>query len=537
MKVIKMISDIKYESFIEIDDMPIQWASRIELFYPDLPQFPIIYVHKVVGRERIYGFPVSFSITCKKNKTCSVKLKFLSNKNLEKNKNLKNTIKEELEHRIGTKNKIGLDDIIAACKGEKKYEKFFAYLWKYVSKIYGNVIPYGKLYEEIFSIVRFVSAWQPKTGRQSEMRMLYNFLSIFGEKIVVKGDWDYLEFFLLPTYSDMLGKNFKPFPTFNKLFVAMEKIWKSQFTQSVTIGDKSMSFMKKGWPSNKEEFINTVCSELINAGKITKEDGHNIERLIDAFNRHPWRASFFISSIMNAYVFDYNIWDKKFFIKFYSNKKGRGVSPKAIACFLQQGFLKDEFIPIDTWVESFHVYALGIATKDEFFKKFSKMGKLERVIWLSSQANKTNITTFFNTLWCTRFGVRGIKKLREANPISCYECELKDTCPGYLEIKDKLVLVKESDHVRLREETTPKGKFKGQVLDSPEVIEEASSGDCEFVCITKNSVPKKIIINSNGKWPLIDEHSGYVLDSTKKTNKINEIVTVDDFIKSLPKFN
>ena len=94
---------------------------------------------------------------------------------------------------------------------------FFDELWRYVSQSYGRYLPYGRFYEEIFSIVRFVSAWQPKTGRQSEMRMLYNFLSIFGEEIPVRGKWDYLQFFLIPSYVDTVDRNFSEFPKFDIL--------------------------------------------------------------------------------------------------------------------------------------------------------------------------------------------------------------------------------------------------------------------------------------------------------------------------------
>lgn len=89
-------------------------------------------------------------------------------------------------------------------------------------KSYGPSIPYGQFYEEMFSIPRFVAAWQPKTGRQSEMRMLYNFMSAFGEEVSLPSDWAHLEFYVIPSYTDVINKDYSDFPNFKKLYLAMK---------------------------------------------------------------------------------------------------------------------------------------------------------------------------------------------------------------------------------------------------------------------------------------------------------------------------
>jgi len=509
-----MLEPIKYETNIEIKDIPLQWIPRFELYYPDLPQFPITYIHFNYKGEKIYGFvsAVSFDIN---GKNCNIKVLFLSNKRID-NK-LKPIVKKEIEERFGSADKVGLKDIKACCNGNKDYENFFSELWKYISKTYGEYIPYGKFYEEIYSMVRFVSAWQPKTGRQSEMRMLYNFLSIFGQPIKVEGKWDYLEFFLIPTYEEVKNKKFSEFSNFGSLYESMEKIWKHYFTKTEELEDMNIHFMEKSWPISKEKFMTNITYPLLKKKIITLEDKHNIDRLVDAFNRHGWRAAFFIWSVMSIQDKDYNKWDKDFFIKFYSTKTGVGISPKVIACFLQQGFKNEEVIPIDIWVESFYQLALGINTKEEFFKSFSKMGKLERAIWLSSQANKTNIKTFFDLMWCTRFGVRGNKYLRGPNPISCYECKLRKKCPSYKKIKSLLVLI--SDY---RE-------------DIDKLIQEANHKNCEFICLIRDSVPERILKKKGKNWILIDEFSGYLLTNHKLKSK-KRVLPVDKLINSLPNF-
>ncbi|MFC1789651.1 hypothetical protein ACFLYY_01595 [Patescibacteria group bacterium] len=521
-----MLNPLKYESNIKIKNIPIQWISKFELYYPDLPQFPIVYIHVVKENHRVYGFPVSFSVKITTSKTCDVDILFLSNIDIDSNEKIKRAVGHELEERFGSCDRVSLKEIIKGCGGNREYEQFFVELWKYVSKAYGDTIPYGKFYEEIFSMVRFVSAWNPKTGRQSEMRMLYNFLSIFGEPIEIQGKWDFLEFFLMPTYNDVKKKDFSDFPKFKNLFTAIEKIWNIYFRIVTEIDNVKIKTMAKSWPAAKDDFINSVTYPLFLRKKLSLDERLAIERLVDAFNRHSWRASFFIWSIMTIFEKDYYLWDKNFFIKFYTqNRKGVGLSEKAVACFLQQGFKNNEVIPIDTWVESFYENALGIMDKKVFFNTFDNLGKIERAIWLAAQSKKTNIKTFFDMLWCIRFGDTGNTELRGPNPISCYECKLMIKCPGFQKIKNELVLVKNKTKVVLDK------KF----ISSPQIIKEAVKKGCSFICLTEKKVPKKIFINRNGKFKLIDEFSGYILKD-QKLKKDNTFLTVEKLIAELPHF-
>jgi len=449
-----MLNPIRYEAKIRIDDVPIQWIPMFELYYPDLPQFPIIYIHTFLDNNRIYGFPAYVSFDIINDKKCNVNILFLCNEDLERKNKYKSLIIKELKQRFGIEEKISLNDIINCCNGNKVYEDFFRELWNYSKKIYGDFIPYGRFYEEIFSIVRFVSAWQPKTGRQSEMRMLYNFLSIFGEEIRILGKWNFLHFYLLPTYQDLSNDNLNDFKKFSKLYKIIKKIWEYYYTDSKMIMDCRFPSMEQSWPQNKEDFIRKVSSKLFEEEIINLEEKLNLERLVDAFNRHPWRTAFFIYSIMISKIKDYKTWDKDFFIEFYTSKIGIGNSPKVIACILQQGFKNPEVIPIDTWVQSFYEGALDIKEKRDFLNKFSNLGKLERLIWKLSQAKKTNIKVCFNILWCIRFGDIGNNELRGANPIACYECRLVQKCPGFGGINNKKVLIVEHKNIELVKKKT-----------------------------------------------------------------------------------
>lgn len=490
------------EITIKINHIPIQWIPKIELFYPDLPQFPIIYINSFNNNERILAFPVSVSYNIFDD-YCDATFLLLSNQTQE-SKNI-NFIKSELENRIGFSNKISEQDIIDCCNGNTDYESFMMDLWNYIKISYGDYIPYGKYYEEIFSIVRFISAWQPKTGRQSEMRMLFNFLSIFGESAMLPNKWNHLEIYILPNLKDIESGNLTEFSIFSVLDDTIEKLFKRYFTKKVTINSVDFYSMEKAWPRNKNEFIEKVSAPLYLEGYLTEEEKYIAERLVDAFNRHAWRASYFISSYMNLDK-DYSSWSKEFFTNFYENgSKLKGYSEKAMACFLQQGFLNNEAIPIDTWIETFYKYPLGINKKIDFFDQFSNLGKLERLIWLSSQSNKTNMKTFFDVLWCQRYGTTGNRQLRGINPIACYSCSLKNSCVGLKNHLDDSIYLS-----NINSGMTPFFPF-------------------QYECELEGNVPKRCKKDNI----LIDEFSGYNLtskDGLPDQLIKQEIISMKDFV-------
>ncbi|WP_371504285.1 hypothetical protein [Nitrosopumilus adriaticus] len=518
-----------------LDDIPIQWGQKFELYYPDLPGFPTVYVHFTTENHRVYGFPITANFNQTTDKKGSVELTFISNIDLDSEPDLKELAKTELENRFGVSDKVSWNDIKSSCNGNQQYEDFLKSLWIPISAMHGEQLPFGRFYEEIYSIIRFVAAWNPKTGRQSEMRMLYNFVSIFGEGIKIDTKWDHLDFFLLPTYEDVRSENFSDFPKFNELFEAMKIIWNEEFTVETPFKGGVIHSMRGAWPDKKDGFMQKITGRLVSSGKMNPTQKTHIDRLVDMFNRSPPRTSYFVWSIMSIKDTDYKSWSKDDFVKFYLDaSSGVGISPKVVACFLQQGFEKEEFIPIDTWVGAFHEHALGIKEQKDFFEAFVHLGKLERLIWIASQANKTNIKSFFDTLWCTRFGNNGNKQLRGANPISCYECKLRSTCPGYDLISQKNVLVVEDDPsvyetitIRQKEITTLANIHSEMAINS----------NCIFICVTEGNVPKKIYQltgrGANQYWRLDDEFSGYLLKS-QTTNYVGTVVTVKDLVDSLP---
>lgn len=365
------------------------------------------------------------------------------------------------------------------------------------------------------------------------MRMLYNFLSIYGEIINIDNDnlsnWSFIEFFLLPTYQDIKENKFSQFEKFSELYLSMKKIWDIEYVNSVEIEHQNFKSLETAWDKNKEKLRENKLLKLEQNSKnsFNREDTYQIERLVDAFNRHPWRACYFIWAVFTAKDFDYNLWSKDLFQKFYNKgKQIKGCSEKVVACYLQQGFANKDVIPIDTWIKTFYEYALGIDSTKKLFNSFVNLGKLERLIWLVSQANKTNIRAYMELLWCQRYGVNNNRKFRGINPLSCYECKLHTCCCGYNTIKENKLLVKNNV------DSQQWDNFKNK----------AKHDECNFICAMESNIPKKIYkaVYKRGiisDYVLIDEFSGYLLKEAHSLELSNDIMTVNEFIELLPKFH
>ena len=53
--------NLNHETKIVISDIPTPWIPKIELYYPDLPQFPIMYIHTMLNGNHIIACPVAVS--------------------------------------------------------------------------------------------------------------------------------------------------------------------------------------------------------------------------------------------------------------------------------------------------------------------------------------------------------------------------------------------------------------------------------------------------------------------------------------------
>ena len=532
---------LDYLHSIVIENVPLQWMTRVELFSSDLEQFPLMYVHvltdsqsemQIIGdynlenKQRIFGFGLAASWSDKKsNGLCDVTISFACNIPQNYHFEFDRVVLEELRHRIGYADKVSFDDLEVICSNSPETLPLLQKIWKdKLEVIYGEYIPHGKIYEELYGIIRFsASGNAPRLGKISEYRMLYWYLQDLGEKVNFCGsleDYQFLEAYLLPTYEELRCEDLAYFPKFRKFFISTKRFWDAEYTGTFTINDNKFRYApKESLPIKSADFEKRYVSLL-------GEDYDNISRLRQIFNRMPSRLYGYIWNLMTSTKTDYKVAfeDKDVFKEFYRDYAGKkGMSAKVIACFLQQSFGLEAF-PIDTWVQTFIYYPLGMDSEhkgtsdpakeiqNSLYSKYSRLDKLEKIIWASSMGNKTNKTEFMDILWCQRYGTdKGSSgPCRGPNPLSCKNCILREECLSYKAIRDQSVYI--SDNKNTMEEK----------------IKENS---CAFGIHSDSGTPRRVYDLIKNKAVERDSHSG--LDLSSQLSLSEGIYTVDQIIEAL----
>lgn len=538
--------ELNYNHTVIINDVPLQWMTRLELFTPDLEQFPLMYIHKLINKEnnlaiignynpenkqRIFGFVLSTNWRdIKQNGLCDVEINFLCNIPQNYSINYDNLIKDEISHRIGFADKVSRDNLEEICKNSPQVLPLLQKIWDKISVVYGDYIPHGRLFEEVYGIVRFsASGNAPKLGKISEFRMLYWYMKDIGEKVTFKqnvNQFNFLEFYLIPTYEELLNKNFIFFNNFNEYFNAINSFWNSEYTLNFQINTNTFNFAPTNTQRDKYLPISSNDFESRYPDILTPNEYDKISNLRQIFNRMPGRLYGYIWNIMTPTTVDFHnafvLRDSfKEFYRDYSSKKG--LSTKVIACFLQQAFGLEAF-PIDTWVKTFVYYPLGIDTFDNgkgevsrdtqnnLYSNFNRLDKLEKLIWASSMGNKTNKTEFVDILWCQRYGTDegGKGPCRGANPLSCAKCNLKNVCVSYQNIQNINVIIHDNFE-----------QLKEQMINNQTF----------FGILVENHTPRKVYTLKRNNIELRDSHSGLSLSSNVIIQ--NGTYRVNDFISLL----
>ena len=565
---------------IHFSDVPLAWSTRFELFTPDLEQFPLMYIHTITEMGRVYGFPISTRVI-KVNKTNStIEVKFLCNV-AEGTDEYDCVIFEELSHRFGIANAIKPSHLKVICSGNSRYQSVLEEVWEgRIDKVYGDMIPHGRIYDEIFGLVRFsASGVAPKLGKTSELRMTYWFMKEFGQPVQLQDEcepFSFCEFYLLPTVSEVRGRNYSDFPNFDNLVHCLTPFWDSEFPLRFKLDDMDMQNMdvlrdhlnKRNLPTNgrrKVDLWNRLKKDMMlekaylgapeyrwarSGGDelptranlfedryqaMFIDEFDTLDRLRHIFNRNCTRMYHFVWNLMTfiEHGFD-NFSERNDFKKILLHHHERkGFSSKVLACILQQCF-GYEAMPIDTWVKTFVIYAFGFdPTGDgkgdlspsntlELYDNFTDLDKLEKIIWVSSMGNKTNKTEFEDILWCQRYGTdEGADgPCRGANPLACTNCCLRTSCIGFERISDGYMMVSDSmKYLNAGMVAIYHGIRNLRIPPQTGV----------FGVLTENSVPRKAYLYDSNKTEFDkDMHSGYNFSMNNIIS--SQTLSVEDFV-------
>jgi len=526
------------ENTLAIDDFPIRWVPLLNFFDPELPGFPLHRVHFLLNGNRIFGIPVTCSVGQKSGENCRLEIRVLSNVDLEEEHNAaaKARFIEELKERLGVSEAQDMESLKECCGQHEDWKKIVELIFPRLKKYYGNRIPCGQFYPELFGILRFTAAWATPGGRKQEIIMMSNVLATIGRGVGSRVGWEGINLLLLPTYEEVMDGSLESFENFQKLKNAVLEYGDAHLTDEYSTGDKTLYLLdrSKDIPVNDEKW-NALLSGL------SQETRKLLTQIKEDFNRNYQRPFVFITYFYNLFKgVDFSEWNSDDYARIIEDDP-RGCYPKVLGCFLQQAFRKYGCIPIDIWVKSFFEEVLQTSSID-IPTSGRNLGKFERFVWKTVQLRKNNQPFFNDILFCIKTGVMHSKNIvnRKPNPLSCSLCSLDEDCPTCQRILSKKVIIVNRGNIStergtiaspvllekppMRIETTRKNYF------DPSIFTSCSIDEADFVIIMdRQNKPEEVYVpktEDRRKWMLVDNMSHFTIHRTFREG----VYTVKDII-------
>jgi hypothetical protein len=439
----------------EIDGFPHRWLPLIHLYDPDLLMFPIYYFHildpaasgrRPLETERVFGYVEHIALTG----SSSIRVSIVTNKDLSNQINAMflPLVIAEVKERFGCANPITRNDVENAFNSPLDYANpVLREMWqRSISNAYGNILPFGRLWDEVLGFPRFVASWNSQSGRKGELIQTHLFASKFGVPIQSSGDVPQVDFFLLPSINE-LTDNTNPltvFPNFRKL-IDIARLFQQHYCSLIEVAGFTLSRFKNPFGGI---FDTKKLLKIINSTNIPQEYRPLATECFNAFGKGPARSVIALMllddlrqgrispSTLNSYQCG----------SIYDSLGGTYQSPKVIQIYAQQSFGNSNAMPIDTWIETFFKWPLRVFSLKrkrmkyvDIFSHASNLGRVERLLWVVGQARKVHSSVCNDALWCLKYG--SSKKPRGANPFSCNICLLaiRQCCPAHEMIKSKTV--------------------------------------------------------------------------------------------------
>lgn len=452
----------------DVKEFPAEWLPLTHLYDPDLPLFPILYFHELdpllnAGqrpgeRDRIFGYVYSVALIRSSN---TVRVTLATNKNLSDpcNTHFVAVAENAASSRLGLDDPVTQSDISGAfvVGGPlSSANKIVDELWQQVVKSsFGGKLPFGRCWDPVFGLARFIASWNSDGGRKGELIQLHSYAAAFGQKISV-GNGIHADFYLLPTWQEFANANnpLAIFPRYASLAGAngAAAYFANSFARVKNVGGSSYSQFELLRLKQQigQQFKNLNTNALVSMMNLAPKNDDVRKSLFEnynAFNRGPQRA---VLSLLMHYDLRNSLWNPESLtqqdcIAQYKSLKGSYQSPKVMQLYAQQCFGAKSVLPIDSWIEVFLKTPLTMSSArgkfhDAVFNSSLIWGKVERLIWMAVQSRKVHASVAENILWCVRYGGPN-KKMRAANPLSCKVCEqhIRAVCPAYGKIHNSVV--------------------------------------------------------------------------------------------------
>lgn len=445
--------NLSYRYIHFIKGYPEQWLPFIHLYDADLPLFPLQYFHILPhnlpaeripnATDRAFGYIERIHLTAS-----GLEVTLICNKNLAdpQNSSFAYQVKSEVEERLGISNPVVPADINNAFRPPYNFvNNVLVQIWqRVVSNALGNCLPFGRFFDPIFGLARLIASWYSPGGRKSEWIQTHYFYSRFGEKITVASNLPKMDFYLLPTFTEVTDPNntLNLFPKFKALMDAAQ-VFHRMFCRIVNIGG-GLIFSKFYPPFTGQLNTSKVIKCISSVGQNYSDP---LIECFNAFDKGPMRTVMFLqmlNDIRAKRLMPQQLSSNHFGLIYSSGLSGFYQTPKVIALYAQQCFGNIFALPIDTWIETFMKWPLMIypyqgRNLQGIFASANNLGKVERLLWISAQARKVHSSLCNDALWCTKYASTG--KPRGANPFACNAClnSIRNSCPAYARIAKETV--------------------------------------------------------------------------------------------------
>lgn len=521
---------LAYRYTFNIEGIPSRWLPLIHLYDPDLPLFPIYYFHVVhdtlnpverpLDTERAFGYVEKINLA--RNSSMDVTIILNKDLNNAENESYLSPVINEIKERFGVLNPVRHGDLENVFNTPMdRSNAVLSEMWqRVVSNAYGNMLPFGRLWDEVLGLTRFVASWYSQSGRKGELIQTHYFASKFGVKIQSSGEIPQIDFYLLPTIKELmdLSNPLTSFPQYSSLIYIAKQI-QQHYCSLIDIDGVNLSKFNN---PNSGRFDTQALLGILNGTNIPNRYRPLAIECFNSFGKGPQRTLLFLMLLddLRSGRLNPRTLNSSQCGSMYDGLSNSYQSPKAIEIYAQQSFGNTAAMPVDTWIDTFLKWPLNVYPIDRMRNKYNyifshsnKLGKVERLLWVTGQARKVHSSACNDALWCLKYSSNS--KPRGANPFACNICldAIRNCCPAYDSIKNKTIIFN----------SAPTEEVTFVVLTS---ANNNTISNQKFVKCTGKSIYEEI----SDDFSPADDPDGFALFPDAHHN--GEIITVAEFIRT-----
>jgi hypothetical protein len=447
---------LSFHHALELPQVPHRWLPLIHLYDADLPLFPIYYFHTISSAvpigvrplvtERAFGYVEHVNL----RPAGGIEVGIVCNKDLSLPENavFRGPVETEVQERFGIANPVRLQDIENTFQPPLVHANaVIPELWhRVVANAYGNLLPFGRLWDETLGLARFVASWFSQSGRKGELIQTHYFATRFGASIHSAAGIPQVDFFLLPTIRELTDPTdpLNDFPEFRPLLDVADRFAAHYGARTVVNGVQLTRFVRPALG----RFDSAALFNIIQGINIPHALRPAAVECFNAFGKGPPRTLIFLlmlHDLRNGLLQPAALTSAQC-ASIYDGLGRTYQSPKVIEIYAQQCFGNTEAMPVDTWIETFlrwplHVYptARSATTFFDIFSNATRLGKLERLLWVTGQARKVHSSACDDAVWCIKYGSGSDP--RGANPLGCNIClpAIRNACPAHAAVLNSTV--------------------------------------------------------------------------------------------------